>query len=410
MAKAGGNFRPAPIKVPDDVLMGRRLLRPLEGFLRQWSRAAEHGNRALHFDQLVVAHLLVFFNPALVSLRKIQDVFDDPRVRRRVQMPRIPKSTLSDAQRVFDPQLLRPLFEDLRRRLPCLAHDPRLDQVTRDLLAVDGTFFGVAARIVWALYNRGPREKHRRGNVRAHVHFDVLRGVPVDATLTDGRASETRQLRQTLQAGRCYVADRGYQGYELLHDILAVASDFVIRQRRPLAYTVRTERPLSAADRLAGVQQDLEIQPTGQRATRVLADRALRLVVLASSRANEEPVLLYTNRFDWPAEWVGLIYRHRWQIELFFRWLKCTASFQHFFSESPQGMTLQLYIALIGTLLLALAAGATPSTYDFALLSHVASGLMTLEGALAVMAKRRAERARAKAWQDQYRARRKADH
>jgi hypothetical protein len=120
--------------------------------------------------------------------------------------------------------------------------------------------------------------------------------------------------------------------------------------------------------------------------------------------------LLFTNRLDWPAELVGLIYRHRWQIELFFRWLKCTASFRHFFSESPQGMTLQLYIALIGTLLLALATGATPSSYDFALLSHVASGLMTLEGALTVMAKRRAERARAKAWQDQYRARRKAGH
>jgi len=409
MATRDGTSRHAPIPVPDDVLVGRRFLRPLEGFLQQWARRHEHGNRTLHFDQLVVAHLLTFFNPTLTSLRKIQDVFDDPRVRRRIQMPRVPKSTLSDAQRLFDPQLLRPLFEDLRRRLPCLAHDPRLDQVTRELLAVDGTFFGVAPRIAWALYNRGPHEARRRGNVRAHVQFDVLRGVPADATVTAGQISETSQLRQTLQAGRCYVADRGYQGYALLGAILAVGSDFVIRQRQQLAYTVCAERPLRAADRLAGVQQDLDIHLTSTRAEPVLGDRSLRLVVLTAADGGE-PVLLLTNRGDWSAELVGLLYRYRWQVELFFRWLKCTASFRHFFSESPTGMTLQVYIALIGTLLLALATGATPSSYDFVLLSHVASGLMTLEGALAVMANRRAERARARAWQTQYRARRKAGH
>jgi IS4 transposase len=213
-----------------------------------------------------------------------------------------------------------------------------------------------------------------------------------------------------LQAGRCYLADRGYQGYELLRDILTVDSDFVIRQQKRVVYDVLAERPLSTADRLAGVQQDLDIHLTSGRATRALGDRPLRLVVVASDADDGEPVLLLTNRCDWPAELVGLLYRYRWQIELFFRWLKCTASFRHFFSESPAGMTLQVYIALIGTLLLALATGAAPSSYDFALLSHVASGLMTLEGALEVMAKRRAERARAKAWQEQYRARRKAGH
>ena len=97
-----------------------------------------------------------------------------------------------------------------------------------------------------------------------------------------------------------------------------------------------------------------------------------------------------------------MIYKHRWQVELFFRWLKCMAHLEHFFSESPQGMTLQLYVTLIATLLIALETGARPSVYDFSLMSLVMSGLASLEEALVVAAKRRAERERA--------ARRRREH
>ncbi len=70
------------------------------------------------------------------------------------------------------------------------------------------------------------------------------------------------------------------------------------------------------------------------------------------------------------------------------------ANFKHFYSESPQGMTIQVYIALIGTLLIAIETGASPSSYDFALMSMAASGLAPLDEVLAQAAKRRAERAR----------------
>jgi len=116
---------------------------------------------------------------------------------------------------------------------------------------------------------------------------------------------------------------------------------------------------------------------------------------------------LLTNRLDLPADLIGLLYRHRWQIELFFRWLKCVTDMRHFLSESPNGMALQLYVAMIGTLLIALETGSKPSKYDFAQMSLVASGMVTLEQAKAVMAKRRAERARAAAQQAAYRARKK---
>jgi hypothetical protein len=72
-------------------------------------------------------------------------------------------------------------------------------------------------------------------------------------------------------------------------------------------------------------------------------------------------VLLVANRLDLSAEMIGVLYRHRWQIELFFRWLKCMANFKHFFSESANGVTLQVYAAIIGTLLIALETQARPA-------------------------------------------------
>ena len=374
--------------------MGRRFIRLLDGQLQHLRDHCQHGNRCFFYDQLVVAHLLAFFNPLLAGLRKIEDVFDVPAVRKRLKMPRVPKSTLADAQRLFDPGLLLPLFESLKARANIQPHDPRLDGLTNQLLAVDGTFFAVASRIAWALYNHSAKNNVTQGNVRAHLHFDILRGVPDHATLTGGRASETRELRAALRSGCFYVCDRGFQQYQLLADIIALGSDFLVRLRKSARYELIETLPRSAADQAAGVLSDTLVR-IGWRDSRTAVKQPLRLVEIAQPDKPAQPLRLLTNRLDLPAETIGVIYRHRWQVELFFRWLKCMANFKHFYSESPQGMTLQVYIALIGTLLIALETGAQPSSYDYALMSLAVAGWAPLEEILAQAAKRRAERRRA---------------
>jgi hypothetical protein len=149
-----------PLPRRADQLDGRRLIRLIDAQLRQLHAQRAHGNRSFFYDQLVTAHLLAFFNPVLHSLRRIEDAFDLPAVRRFFDVARAPKSTVADAQRLFDPQLLRPIFEDLKRRAKLQSHDRRLDALTRELTAVDGTFFAVAGRIAWAVYNR--RRPRRR--------------------------------------------------------------------------------------------------------------------------------------------------------------------------------------------------------------------------------------------------------
>ncbi len=397
-----GTERPAPIPIPDDQVLGRRFIRLLDGQLRQLRDHAQHGNRSFFYDQLVVAHLLAFFNPILAGVRKIEDVFDVPAVRKRLKMPRVPKSTLADAQRLFDPGLLLPLFETLKQQANIQEHDPRLDALTNRLLAVDGSFFAVAGRIAWAIYNHSAKNNLSQGNLRVHVHFDILRGVPAHATLTDGQADEGRQLREALSTGCFYVLDRGFQWYQLLADIVAIGSDFLVRLRKSARCESIETLPLTAADRAAGVLTDTLVR-VGWRDNRTALRQPLRLVEIAQPDKPDQPLRLLTNRLDLPAETIGVIYRQRWQIELFFRWLKCMANFKHFYSESPQGMTLQVYIALIGTLLIAIETGARPSSYDYALMSMVVAGLAPLDQILAQAAKRRAERRRAA---EQQRARR----
>jgi IS4 transposase len=392
-----------PIPRRADQLVGRRLILRIEDHLRHLHAQPAHGNRCFFYDQLVIAHLLAFFNPLLHSLRCIEDVFELPAVRRRFGIRAAPKSTVADCQRLFDPQLLQPILDDLKQRAKLQPHDVRLDQLTRQLTAVDGTFFAVAGRVAWAIYNRqsdggvrpktGRRGLTTRGNVRAHVHFDILRGVPEHFTLTGGQASEGGQLQASLQPEHCYVLDRGFQSYALLGEIIQANSDFVVRLRKSARYTALETRPLSAADLAAGVVSDTLVR-VGWRADQTPALPVLRRVeVRVADQA--DPLALLTSCLDLPAELIALIYQHRWQIELFFRWLKCMAHLEHFFSESPQGMTLQLYVTLIATLLIALETGARPSVYDFSLMSFALSGQAPLEEVLAVAAKRRAERERA---------------
>ena len=384
---------------PPILHAGRRLLRPIDDLLRDLHTQPTHGNRTLFYDHVVVAHLLAFFNSSVKSLRRIEDVFESRGVRRRLGLPRVPKSTLADAQGLFDPERLQPLIQELSGRVRrTVVHDPKLHDLLRDLIAVDGTFFTVAARVAWAVYNKSndPAAPPRQGNFRLDVHYDVLRGLPEQAVVSNGRLAEQDSLAATLQPGKLYVIDRGYQAFQLYADIVQASSDFVVRLRTGMTFETVATRPLRGEDLAAGVQSDEQVVLPSSR-SKPLRDTPLRLVAVAYvDRHGERHVArLLTNRLDLPAEIIAIVYRCRWQVELFFRWLKCLANLRHFFSESQNGITLQLYIVLIATLLLGLENDGPLSVYDFALANHVCNGLMTAAEARRIAARRRRERQRA---------------
>ena len=174
-----------------------KLLGPLFDRLHDNATARDRaGNRQLFYDQYACLLLLFFFNPVVKSLRSIQQATTLDKVQRLFGCDRVSRGSLSEASRVFDPELLRALIGDLARQTLPVVHGKEADAL-RGLTAVDGSLLPALPKMAWALWLD---PQHRAAKM--HVQFDVLQGVPVDATLTTGNGSETAQLRATLQAQR----------------------------------------------------------------------------------------------------------------------------------------------------------------------------------------------------------------
>ena len=219
----------SPTPIHDKDLQGLKyfqLLGPLLQRLHDDATARDRaGNRLLHFDQYACLLLLFFFNPIVKSLRGIQQASALDKVQRLLGCERAALGSLSEASRVFDPQLLRDIIGTLATQAVPLLHGKEAEAL-RGLTAVDGSLLPALPKMAWALWLD---PEHRAAKM--HVHFDVLKGVPVEATVTAGNDSETQQLRTTLQAQRLYVIDRGYAEYQLFQDILDAHSSFIGRQK-----------------------------------------------------------------------------------------------------------------------------------------------------------------------------------
>ena len=124
--------------------------------------------------------------------------------------------------------------------------------------------------------------------------------------------------------------------------------------------------------------------------------RVFREVVVLDPRSGKE-VRFLTTLLDVPASVIGKLYRHRWMIELFFKWLKCVAKLRHLVSHSRNGITIQFYVAVIVVLLTHLRTGLKPGVYEFNCLSWVAAGMMSVAAMQGVLARRQRERDLARA-------------
>jgi hypothetical protein len=359
-----------------------RLLGPLlEGLHGHATARDRAGNRRLHFDQLVSLLLLYFFSPVLTSLRGLRQASDLAKVQRTLGVPRLGLGTLSEGSRAFDPELLRPLLGTLAAEaVPVVAG--REAEALRQLTAVDGSLLPALPRMAWALWQDAD---HRAAKM--HVQFEVLKGVPCDATVTTGNGSERDQLRAMLRPGRLYVIDRGYVDYALFHDILEAGSSFIGRVCDDVAFRVAEERPLTAEATSAGVIRDVVVSRLGTDHHKDELHRAVRLVLVATGKTRPdgtaEVLILCTDRLDLAAELVALGYKFRWSVELFFRWLKCILGCRHLLFESPRGVALQVYVALIASVLVSLWTGHKPTKRTYEMLCFYFSGMASLEELLA---------------------------
>lgn len=353
-------------------LQGFRCVKPVLKLLAHLHDTATErdraGNRRWHMDQHIALLLLFMFNPICDSLRSLQRASQLKKVQRLLGVPRASLGSLSEANRVFDAELLKGLIGELAERLKPLPHDPRLKDLGAILTLVDGTLLSALPKMAWAVWTD---DKHRA--LKAHIHYELLTGVPVQGTLTHGHSNEKQVLRSSLEAGRLYVLDRGYAGYQLLLDILTAGSSFVCRLKDNAHLVVHEERALDEAAQRADIVRDVVVEVGLKAATR----QRMRVVEIKcrpyrkecgrktkydrSGPCAGETLLVATDRMDLPADVVALIYKRRWQIEVFFRFFKHVLGCRHLVSHHPNGIELQLYAAIIACLLIALWTGKKPN-------------------------------------------------
>lgn len=298
--------------------------------------------------------LLLFglFNPVVDSMRGLCAASRLRRVQRDLCSAPVSLGSFSEAQAVVDPALLQEVFRELAAEQHAARSAPRLAPYRDQLLAIDGTLWPALPRMAWAIW----RYQHgRECALKLHVKFNLLEEKPVAAVLKNAKRCERAVLREQMQAGEFYVGDRYYgEDYALFGELMAAGCSFVLRLRQEAAFRVEEEFALSDTDRAAGVSFDGLVR-LGARAQ--LAP--LRLVRVPTE---EGELLLVTDkpRAELSAELIALIYRYRWRIELFFKWLKCILGCRHWLAESERGVALQIYCALIAALLLLRHSGRRP--------------------------------------------------
>ena len=388
-----------------EKLVGAKYVRLLEKQLRQLREGPEHGNRQLFLDDVFIAYLLAFFNPAIRSLRTIEDLSQTEQGQKHLSVRKICKSTLSDFNKLADPDRLLPILKALRGQLADkqVAHrgpDADLNALLERTIAVDGTFLHAVSEVAWAVANRNNHGATRQ-RARLDAQLNVSTWLPEAIVVPEPGESEADSAGKHIQPGRIYVYDRGYSGFALLKahyepgpQPLAAKAQFVVRYK-PAGGNSPTlmqavERPLTAEDRAAGVASDRQGYFASENARRAGVSTILlrEVIVPYQDQGQAKTLRLITNLTDVSARTVALLYQHRWQVELFFRWFKSIGNFGHLISHTSNGVLTHLYVTIIGVMLMYLHTGYRPSKYMFAMLSQVAAGAASLEEILPILRER----------------------
>jgi hypothetical protein len=339
------------------------------------------GNRQFLYSHYASLVLLGLLNPALQALRGLRLASTLRVVQKRLGVKRVSLGSLSESCRVFDPQLLVPILQELLAQLPAhqAAPGPRRhispiipEELAARLVTVDASELQALPQIVRAVAAK------RRWKL--HLEFCPLTGGSWSPLVLPENALDEREvLLSRLRKNCLYLADRGYERYGLYNAIVRAGSDYLIRgQARPMV--VLQERPLAEAAR---VLRDEIVQTKPKRPKRGVeyVDHPLRRIVIAGAqgrpradRPRSEEVILYTNLLEVPAEVLAAIYSLRWSIELFFRFLKHLLGCRRLFSGKTEGVAIQVYCALIACLLLSQVTQGRVTMNDFRLITLYLQG------------------------------------
>jgi Domain of unknown function (DUF4372)/Transposase DDE domain len=242
------------------------------------------------------------------------------------------------------------IYADLAQVL--IAHARRLYaadgfgvELEQTAYALDSTTIDLClALFPWARFRR------RKGAVKLHTLLDLRGNIPCFVRITHGKTHDVTALDAlVIEAGAFYVMDRGYLDFGRLHRFTSSLAFFVIRGKKNLDYSRRSYRRV---DKATGLRSDQTIVMNGPKTSKAYPE-PLRRIAYCDLKTGKRFVFL-TNNFELPALTIAKIYKSRWQIELFFRWIKQHLRIKSFYGTSPNAVKTQVWIAICVYVLVAI--------------------------------------------------------
>jgi hypothetical protein len=258
----------------------------------------------------------------------------------------VARSTLADANERRDWRIYQDFALSLiqvARKL--YAQDDFGVELTNTVYALDSTTIDLClALFPWAKFRQA------KGAVKLHTLLDLRGSIPSFIHITDGKLHDVNILdRIAFEAGSFYVMDRGYIDFARLHNLHQAQAFFVVRAKSNLQFRRVYSRPV---DKATGLRCDQTIQLTTPKSSHGYPD-PLRRVKFYDAEHDKRLVFL-TNHFDLPALTIAELYRSRWKVELFFKWIKQHLRIKAFFGTSENAVKTQVWIAIAVYVLVAI--------------------------------------------------------
>jgi hypothetical protein len=251
---------------------------------------------------------------------------------------RVARSTLADANDAHDWRIYADFAQVLIRiARPLYASDPIGVELDQSLYALDSTTIDLCLSLFpWAKFR-----KHKAA-VKVHTLLDLHGNIPTFISITDGKVHDVNVLDEILpEAGAFYVMDRGYVDFERLYIFTLSAAFFVVRTKSNVLLQRRYSHPV---DKSTGVRSDHTVILTTIDSANAYPE-ALRRVSYFDIETKKRFKFL-TNNFTLPALTIAQIYKCRWQVELFFRWIKMHLRIKAFYGTSENAVKTQIWIAV----------------------------------------------------------------
>jgi hypothetical protein len=251
---------------------------------------------------------------------------------------KVARSTLGDANEAHDWRIYADFAQVLTGiARPLYARDPIGVDLGQSLYALDSTTIDLCLSLFpWAKFRR------HKAAVKMHTLLDLHGNIPAFISITDGKVHDVNILDEIMpEAGAFYVMDRGYVDFERLYVFTLSAAFFVIRTKSNVLLQRRYSHPV---DKTTGVRSDHTVILTAIGSATVYPD-ALRRVSYLDVETRKRFKFL-TNNFTLPAFTIAQIYKSRWQIELFFKWIKQHLRIKAFYGTSENAVKTQIWIAV----------------------------------------------------------------